>query len=226
MARARDEPDSGTFDVVDGIVERVDLELAAVARAGVDVTYAERAAEHLADLRLQRVAAPKGFVASQAGALSLSRLNRSGAGCAAWLEVVSAVRKVERLVDQRKVRNDVADDRVLEGGPVLPRRVVRMTAQHPIPRHPHRAQPAPGRATLQPPRGQTPARWATRLPHGDEPSGSPPARRATRPTGFQDLIKAHRDPRRNIAVAAADHVIARVTSSYGGSGQSTRASCP
>src|SRR5215218_3541258 len=44
------------------------------------------------------------------------------------LQIVSAVRKIERLIDQRKIRNDVADNRVLERGPVLPRRIVRMTA--------------------------------------------------------------------------------------------------
>ena len=45
------------------------------------------------------------------------------------LQIVPAVGQVERLVDQRKVRNDVADDRVLEHGPVLPRRIVRMAAR-------------------------------------------------------------------------------------------------
>ena len=38
------------------------------------------------------------------------------------------VAQVERLVDQRKVRNDVADHRVLEHRPVLPRRVVAVAA--------------------------------------------------------------------------------------------------
>src|SRR5262249_38739311 len=44
------------------------------------------------------------------------------------LEIVPRVRQVERLVDQRKVRNDIADHRVLEYWPVLPRRIVRMAA--------------------------------------------------------------------------------------------------
>src|SRR5690606_40967037 len=39
-------------------------------------------------------------------------------------EVVSRIAEVERLVDQREVGNDVADHRVLDHRPVLPRRVV------------------------------------------------------------------------------------------------------
>src|SRR3982751_1576908 len=36
------------------------------------------------------------------------------------LQILPAVRQVEGLVDQRKVRNDVPDDGVLEHGPVRP----------------------------------------------------------------------------------------------------------
>ena len=67
MARTRDEPDSGTFDVVHRIRDGVDLELAAIAGAGVYVTYAECATEHLADLRLKCVPDPEGFVAGGQG---------------------------------------------------------------------------------------------------------------------------------------------------------------
>src|SRR5215469_6822411 len=41
-------------------------------------------------------------------------------------EIVPRVRQVEGFVDQRKVGNDVADHRVLQYGPVLPRRIMRM----------------------------------------------------------------------------------------------------
>src|SRR5208337_4656292 len=44
------------------------------------------------------------------------------------LQVVAAVGKVEGLVDERKIGNDVADHRMLQHRPVLPRRVVRMAA--------------------------------------------------------------------------------------------------
>src|SRR6185437_2366586 len=43
-------------------------------------------------------------------------------------QVVAAVGEIEGLVDERKVRNDVADDRVFHCRPGLPRRVVGMTA--------------------------------------------------------------------------------------------------
>ena len=43
VARARDEPDAESLDVVVRIAERVDLELAAVARAGVDLADRQRA---------------------------------------------------------------------------------------------------------------------------------------------------------------------------------------
>src|SRR5262245_54221268 len=74
------------------------------------------------------------------------------------LEIVPAVRKIERLVDQRKVRNDVADDCVLERRPVLPRRIVRMAAADAAvlsgrERYEHGAAPAFDRADGRRPRG-------------------------------------------------------------------------
>src|SRR5258706_6404270 len=53
VARACDKFDAEPFEVVIGIVERVDFELATVARTGVDVTYRQRAAEILQDLAVQ-----------------------------------------------------------------------------------------------------------------------------------------------------------------------------
>src|SRR5471030_1094354 len=47
-------------------------------------------------------------------------------------EVVSAIGKVEGLVDQRKVGNDIAADCALDHRPVLPRRIVRMGAMDTI----------------------------------------------------------------------------------------------
>jgi hypothetical protein len=45
MARAGDEADAQAFDVVVGVVERVDLELAAVAGPGVDLADRQRLPE-------------------------------------------------------------------------------------------------------------------------------------------------------------------------------------
>ena len=53
MARAGDELDAETLDVVVRIAERVDLELAAVARAGVDLADRQRAAERAQEFCLQ-----------------------------------------------------------------------------------------------------------------------------------------------------------------------------
>src|SRR6266850_131943 len=56
VARACDKFDAEPFKVVVGIIERVDFELATVARTGVDVTYRQRAAEILQDLPVQLLA--------------------------------------------------------------------------------------------------------------------------------------------------------------------------
>src|SRR5450759_355861 len=47
-------------------------------------------------------------------------------------EVLSAIGKVEGLVDQRKVGNDIADYGALDRRPVLPRRIVRMGAMNAV----------------------------------------------------------------------------------------------
>src|SRR5690348_11876691 len=62
------------------------------------------------------------------------------------LEVVTAVRQVEGLVDQGEIRNDVADDRVFQRWPVVPGRIVRMAANDSAigrgaQRHQHRPAP-------------------------------------------------------------------------------------
>ena len=118
MARARHEADAQPLEVV--VRPGVDLELAAVARAGIDMADGKsapemlehRLAQALLDLaqRWTRAAGPR------------SRCARSASGWCTWLEVVSAVAQVEGLVDQRKVRDDVAEHCALERRPVLPRR--------------------------------------------------------------------------------------------------------
>jgi hypothetical protein len=50
---ARDEPDAEALDVVVRVAERVDLELAGVAGAGVDLPDRQRAAEDAQDVVLQ-----------------------------------------------------------------------------------------------------------------------------------------------------------------------------
>ena len=71
------------------------------------------------------------------------RLQHIGVG----LQVVPAIGQVEGLIDEREIGHDVADNGVLEDGPVLPGGIVRMTART-VPvgtrlqPHEHRAAPA------------------------------------------------------------------------------------
>ena len=53
MARAGDEANAEPFDVVVRIPERVDLELAAVARTGVDLTDRQRSSKRAQNVLLQ-----------------------------------------------------------------------------------------------------------------------------------------------------------------------------
>ena len=59
MPRTRNEPDAQRLDVVDGVVERVNLEFATIAGARIDLPDAQRAAEHLENAPLQRLAHPQ-----------------------------------------------------------------------------------------------------------------------------------------------------------------------
>src|SRR5882762_7336107 len=49
------------------------------------------------------------------------------------LQIHSAVTQIERFVDEREVRNDVAVHRVLEERPILPGGIVRMHAMDAVP---------------------------------------------------------------------------------------------
>ena len=62
VARAGDELDAEPLDVVVGIVERVDLELAAVARTGVDLADRSARPRVAQDLALQRVAVTRSVI--------------------------------------------------------------------------------------------------------------------------------------------------------------------
>ena len=66
MPRARDKFDAQSLDVVDRVVERVDLELATVARARVDLADAERAPDDAANLLVQALGNAQGVVRSPA----------------------------------------------------------------------------------------------------------------------------------------------------------------
>ncbi len=58
VPRAGDEMDPVALEVVVGVVQRLDLEFAAVAGAGIDLADRQRATEHLADPCLQLAFGP------------------------------------------------------------------------------------------------------------------------------------------------------------------------
>ena len=55
MARAGDELDAQPFEVVDGVVDGVDFQFAAIARTGVDLADGECLAQDVEDLALDAV---------------------------------------------------------------------------------------------------------------------------------------------------------------------------
>ena len=169
MAGTGHELDAQALDVVVRVAQGMDLQLAAIAGAGVDLADGQGLAEDGQQLALdalgldgQRSLAPGGAsVAMPPRAICLTIFHmvvwvRMGMGS----QVVPRVAQVERLVDQGKVGNDVADHRVFEHRPVLPRRIVAVAAPHPrlaalpssssatstSPRQPS-TQPAPRAAT-------------------------------------------------------------------------------
>src|SRR6266699_5887310 len=113
-------------------------------------------------------------------------------------QIHSAVTQVERLVDEREVRNDVAVHRVLEERPVLPGGIVRMqavdaTCARDIERDQHLATPALDPAAAARTRCSRPERGADvsvrKLLH----------KRPHETHRFEDLVEAHRNARGDIA---------------------------
>ena len=123
MARTGDEADADALDVVIRIGERVDFQLAAVAGAGVDLPNRQRATERAKDFFLQ-ARDNDVFFGRRGRGFGLDAgdrdLTEDGEHGVATSEIVTAVRQIEALVDQRKVGNDVADHSVLEHRPVRP----------------------------------------------------------------------------------------------------------
>ena len=203
---ARDEADAEPFEVVEGIVERVDLELAAVAGAGVDVTDAERTAEHGTNAILQVVANAQALIrlrrlfGDDSDRCNLAqRFQHSGE-----LQIMAAVGEIEGLIDEREIRDDVADDGVLEHGPVLPRRIVRVTAADRarcsrFERDEHRTAPAFDQSCSHGPIGGH-AHWGKVRPSRERVENAP-----DETTGFLQLIEAHGDARGYIPLASSDH---------------------
>ena len=75
MARRGDEAQAEALEIVEGVVERVDLELAAIAGAGIDLADGEAAAElrarHAAEIC--RKLGERGFVGAGGGSVRRPR---------------------------------------------------------------------------------------------------------------------------------------------------------
>jgi hypothetical protein len=115
MARRRDEPQTKALDVVVGIVQRVDFKFASVARSSVDLAYRETSAK-----ALPRSAAKGCSELGHRGVVRRRRPFGEGLVKQAFekqlahlmppLEIVARIGTIERLVAERKVRNDIALD--------------------------------------------------------------------------------------------------------------------
>src|SRR5579862_6009477 len=116
---------------------------------------------------------------------------------------MAAVRKVERLVDEREVRDDVADNGMFEDRPILPRRIVRMAAadralRAALEREKHRPAPALDRAECE-----TEARDLGQRKL-DETRGQRGDEQIDEAQRFHYFVKARRDARGDVAVAMDD----------------------
>ena len=133
MARRGGELDAEALDVIDGVVERMDFQLAAVAGAGIDLADGDRAAEQPARALLQRAcrARPERLARRgvRRGATSSPRARTAIGAAACASEVVPRIRAIERLVAEREVRDDVVLDRGFEQRPLEPGRVARVAAR-------------------------------------------------------------------------------------------------
>src|SRR6185312_11760653 len=204
----RHEADAEALEVVERIVERVDFQLAAVAGAGVDVPDAERPAEQGADALLQGLADAQAVVRLRRGLggdpndRNLPQRLQHDCAPSVSLEIMAAIGEVEGLVDEREVRNDVVDHRMLEHRPVLPRRIVRVAA----------ADRAGLTRLERDEDGATPTLDQSRADHADRRQVDGAQMRAGRQSrqdlldeaaGLLHLIEPHRDARGDISLAAA-----------------------
>ena len=201
VARARDELDAETFDVVVRIAEGVDLELAAVARAGVDL--ADRAAPVPASSGSSAAAWRRRPCRRRRG--RRFGLDARLRDLAEYVEHSASPQRscplYERLNDllmSGKVGNDVADHRVLEDWPVGPRRVVGVAAPDraagpALERDHDRAAPA-----FDQPDALAERRRLGNL-RRNVAFGERGGDRAHEPQRFLDLVEAHGDARGDVA---------------------------
>ncbi len=207
VARRGDEAQAEALEVVEGVVERVDLQLAAVAGAGIDLADREAAAEPPArgaldaggELGQRRVVGPRRRARSAAAGTGFEEQLAHGAS----LEVVARVGAVERFVAEREVGDDVALDRRLQQRPLEPRRIAQVAALdravgvEPQPDQDVAAERLPTSAMPSRPR---PARQRRA---GSRPGGQPLEDLLDQRQALLDLADADPHPRVDVAVARA-----------------------
>ena len=127
-----DEAQAEALQIVEGIAEGVDLELAAIAGAGIDLTDRQRAAEPAARGTVERCArarlVPLVGRGRRLGEGGWSRLLNRSLRMRNPSEVVARVGAVEGFVAQREIGDDVAFDRRLQQRPLEPGRIAQMAA--------------------------------------------------------------------------------------------------
>src|SRR5450755_4495035 len=117
------------------------------------------------------------------------------------LQVMATVGQVEGLIDEREIGDDVANDRVLEYGPVLPRGIVRVaTPDSPdrtgFERDPDRSPPALDQTRTARAVGGHAYMRAVRS------ARKHPENMLNQTTRFLHLIESNRNARRNVPVGA------------------------
>ena len=117
---------------------------------------------------------------------------------------MATVGEIEGLIDERKIGDDVVDDGVFENGPVLPRRIVGVTAadcacRSRFERNEHGTAPTFDQSCSDGPIGRH-AYWSPVWPHRQPVQNMP-----DETAGFAQLIEAHGDTCRHISLAASDH---------------------
>jgi hypothetical protein len=135
MARRSDEAQPETLEIIEGVVERVNLQLAAVAGAGVDFADRQAAAEP-APRRSVELAGKLGkrcVVGSRrrfGERPAQHALKQGSSHDHAPLKIMSRVGAVERLIAKREVGEHVAFDHHLQQRPLEPRGIAQVAARH------------------------------------------------------------------------------------------------
>src|SRR5262245_8867095 len=149
VPRRCDEAQAEAFEVVEGVVERVDLELAAVAGASIDLTNRQAAAEPTPGSAIDaRAQLGQRLLAGDRRRLgertAQEALEQNPTHSLISLKVVSGIGTVERLVAEREVGDDIAFDDGLQQRPLEPGRIAQVAAGNALvrERQPHQHGPA------------------------------------------------------------------------------------